>query len=414
MTPDALTIVMGLWLGALLMLQWLLALYVIRQLRQPPSTPLADADCPPALVVLCLRGGDPFLHRAIDGLLGQDYPNYRIRIMVDSETDQAHHYVRQALGSSPSAHVEVLSLTQRHATCSYKLSGILAATAEIPEGVAFVALLDGDTIPHRTWLRELAGPIVRDNAAVTTGNRWYFPEPPRFANMLRFIWAAAALPVMSYFRIPWGGTMAVRRDVIQHETLRDRIRHAFSEDTTIGQFVTEQGGLIRFEPSLIIINREDIRLDGMFQFDKRQCLAVRLQHSAWRSIVAYGWLTTGGILYPVLRLFVSLHWIFDVAFLVYFTGLWFAELGAGLAIRRIAGLRGEQLPQWGLRRVFWATVAVFALPVLHSAAIVAAATAKRVLWRGVLYRVNGRTPLEVERDLWEERPPEIRNTVEST
>ncbi|MEZ6064247.1 MAG: hypothetical protein R3B90_00730 [Planctomycetaceae bacterium] len=232
--------------------------------------------------------------------------------------------------------------------------------------------------------------------------------------MLRFFWGAGALPLMSLFRISWGGTMAVRRDLFQEEELRNRIRHAFSEDTTIGQFAKERGELIRFEPSLVIVNREDIRLAGMFQFDKRQLLAVKMQHSSWPAFFLHGVLNIVGGLYPVLRCFDRVHWVADLLYVLFFLAVWWTNLGAGLAIRRIISRRNEKLGDWDLNRVMWGAIAALSLPLVHGAALIAAAFARTVLWRGVLYKLHGQTPLLVQRDLWEERPPQIRDTVEST
>ena len=205
--------------AALTLAQIAQGVYIISYLRRTRSEPLADADCPPALVVLCLRGGDPFLHRSLQHLVAQDYPSYRVRIMVDSPLDEAHGTLRDIWGESPPAHVEVRSLAERYDTCTFKMSGILAGTADVPADVAVVALMDGDTVPHPTWLRELAAPIARGTAAVVTGNRWFYPDTPSLGSLCRFWWNAGAVPQMAFYHMPWGGTMAVRRDLMADERL---------------------------------------------------------------------------------------------------------------------------------------------------------------------------------------------------
>ncbi|MEZ6064248.1 MAG: glycosyltransferase family 2 protein [Planctomycetaceae bacterium] len=161
MSPDNVILYVCVWLGLLLAVQVLLGWYINRYLRRPAPQPLADDECPPALVLLCLRGGDPFLDHTLSGLVRQDYPNYRIRIVVDSAEDQAHYYIEQSLGCPPPANVEVLTLEERFSTCTYKLSGILRGTTDLPEDVAFVAapgwrhdsachLAAGTGLPHRS------------------------------------------------------------------------------------------------------------------------------------------------------------------------------------------------------------------------------------------------------------------------
>jgi hypothetical protein len=411
---DPVSIVVLAAFAVLILLQTALAISAVRRLRQHYE-PLADEECPAAMVLLCLRGGDPFLHRSLGRLISQDYPDFRVRIVIDSERDEAHRFVREALGGELPPHVEVLTLQHHFDTCTYKMSGILEGTKIIPPEVRFVALMDGDTIPHSTWLRELAAPIVRVDAAVTTGNRWYFPDDPGFGNMCRFCWNAVALPLMVLFRIPWGGTMAVRRDLIEDPRLRERLRHAFSEDTTIGQFAHETGRRIRFESRLVIVNREDVGLRGFFEFETRQLLAVKLQHASWPWIASHGVLTSVLTVYPLTRLFISPGYWFDIAYIVFLMVLWAQELLQGAVIRKMLRERGERMGDWPLKRWWFSFLSSFGLPLVHLIAVLRAVVTRRIMWRGVRYRIGGRPPVQVQRDEWMHTPPAApRRQFEST
>src|SRR5579862_112802 len=83
-------------------------------LLYPPRrrAPVADAELPTAGVVLCLRGADSSLERCLAGLLHQDYPNYSLWIVVDSEADSAHALLSKLLDRipEPRAAVHVLVL----------------------------------------------------------------------------------------------------------------------------------------------------------------------------------------------------------------------------------------------------------------------------------------------------------------
>lgn len=412
---DSITIVATGLFAVLTLVQASLGVYMVRQLRRAPTPPLTDAEARPVLVVLCLRGGDPFLLRTLEHLVDQDYPDYRVRIVVDSAKDSAHEYLRQAFPGGPPPHVEIVTLTKPYNTCTRKMSGILAGTADLPPEAAVVALLDGDTIPHRTWLRELAAPILRGEAAVCTGNRWYSPDPPSLGSMARFWWGAGALPLMTLCRLPWGGTMAVASDLLRDPELRNRLQHAFSEDTTIGDHVSRRGGVIQFEPSLVIINREQIRLRSLFQFDTRQLLAVRLHHFRWPAIALHGLASATIAIYPLMRLAgLPCGFWADIAFVTYFLTTWTFQFREGLAVRAIALRRGEQMGRWTLRRWITSAVAALTLPMLHLLALLRVAWMQTVVWRGVKYRLGGDPPLTLVADLWEQRPPQQRAGVEST
>lgn len=396
------TLTAGIIAGGLIALAlWnvVLAVRVERLLRRTPPELLTDDVAPAGLVVLCLRGGDPFLERSLRRLFDQDYPRYRVRIVLDSPSDSARQYVDQVLADLRPRHVEVLALPERYATCTYKMSGILFGTRSLPEETQFIALMDGDTVPHRTWLRELATSLFHSGAECATGNRWYFPEVPTLGSLVRVCWGAGALTMMSLCRLPWGGTMAFRRSVIEDDRLRWRIQHAFSEDTTIGQFVEETGGRVEFDPRLTIVNQELIGLRGMFNFDTRQLLAVKLQHAAWWRVALHGLSGAPMLLYPLARLcgFPATTQL-DAIFGVYFLSFAAQAFLFGPAVRSILRTRSESLPGWGLRRVLTGLVAVPLTQALHIVAIVRALTMRRVVWRGVHYRLGSNPPLTVERD----------------
>ncbi|MEZ6064246.1 MAG: glycosyltransferase [Planctomycetaceae bacterium] len=393
------------WIGVCVLAQASFLVVSVRRLWRRRREPLPDAECPPALIVLCLRGGDPFLHRTLRRLCRQDYPDYQVRIVVDSAHDPAAEIVQDFLADERATHVTVQSLVQRLPTCTSKLSSLLQATEQLPAGTAFVAILDGDTVLHRHWLRELAAGIVRDGADVTTGNRWYVPEHNSITNFVRYWWNSSAFALMSLFHIPWGGTTAVRANVIQHPELRARLAHAFSDDTTIGQFVSERRGRIAFHPQLVINNSEDTSLRGFFNFEVRQLLTVRMQHGAWR------WLSVHGILATIFLIFPIIRQLYEPApaLKLFFRGgvllILATVLAQELLVRRQYRLRGESLPLWTPLRLVTAIAGLMLLPIIHVAAVLRAASTTTINWRGLVYQLHGTTPVELVSDLW--RQPTI-------
>ncbi|MFV0444780.1 MAG: glycosyltransferase [Planctomycetaceae bacterium] len=392
----AVLIVVATVLVLLALFNLVVALSVQRMLKQPLWPLVSDADALPGLVVLCLRGGDPFLERSLRRLFQQDYPAYRVRIVLDSAEDSARPFVENVLAELQPSHVEVVTLGDRLNTCTYKMSGILWGTRDLPDDVRFVALMDGDTVPHAAWLRELATPLVTGRAQCTSGNRWYFPEHPTFGSMVRVCWGAGALIVMSLFRIPWGGTMAFRREVIEDERLRSRLRHAFSEDTTIGQFVREQNGEVAIDPRLMIVNYEQTGLRGFFGFDSRQLLAVRLQHKAWPWVVLYCLSGVPMVAYPLVRWcgLSAPDWL-DIVYGVYSISYAAQPIFFAPAIRSLLGTRGESLPGWTLRRIVIGLIAIPLTQFVHFLALLRALTMRVVNWRGVRYRLGSHPRLTV-------------------
>jgi cellulose synthase/poly-beta-1,6-N-acetylglucosamine synthase-like glycosyltransferase len=131
----------------------------------------AAASSPKTAVVLCLRGCDPFLPACLEAILKQDYPCYDLRIVVDSREDPAWKIVEQVVARCSTTKVQVRPLTARRDTCSLKCSSLLQALSELDDSYEAVALLDADTVPHRTWLAELVAPLADERVGAATGNR---------------------------------------------------------------------------------------------------------------------------------------------------------------------------------------------------------------------------------------------------
>ncbi|MCG8651280.1 MAG: glycosyltransferase family 2 protein [Pirellulales bacterium] len=201
---------------------------------------ISDSHAPKAAVILCLRGGDPFLVDCISGLLGQDYPNYQIHVVIDHVDDPAHAILDSVLQQHAGAKITVHFLEPSLDTCSLKCASLVQTVQSLDESYQFVAQLDADTIPHPGWLRELATALADPNVGAATGNRWYMPDQPSIGSMIRYVWNAAAVVQMHAYNIAWGGTLAVKTHVLRETELLEQWGRAFCEDTMLFEFLKQR------------------------------------------------------------------------------------------------------------------------------------------------------------------------------
>ena len=165
-----------------------------------------------------------------------------------------------------SANIHVLTLTERLATSSRKIAGMLQAMSHIDASHEIVALLDSDTIPHAAWLRELAAPLQDPRVGVSSGNRWYMPATPTAGSLVRYLWNAAAVVQMYWYEIGWGGSLAINAKFLRQSDLRQRLANAFGEDSTICRCARAHGYRIAFSPSLVMVNRETCSVKRRVRF----------------------------------------------------------------------------------------------------------------------------------------------------
>jgi cellulose synthase/poly-beta-1,6-N-acetylglucosamine synthase-like glycosyltransferase len=363
-------------------------------------------DSPKAVAILCVRGNDPVLEACLAALLNQDYPSYDVRVVVDSRTDPAWEVVQAAVAREGSAtRVQVEPLTRRRDTCSRKIAGVLQALAGLDEGYEVVALLDSDTIPHRTWLGELVAPLADPRCGAASGNRWYMPVRTSWADLARSLWNAAAVVQMYWYGIPWGGSTAFKRDLLRRTDLLERLAGAFGEDSTLSRTIRRYGYRVAFVPAGMIVNRDTCRMGGLCRFLQRQLLTVRMHNPWWWAVVAHGLLTSLWLV-AVLAVFVAAlltanrqaaGW--SGASAVAYPGVSLLLLAPmEIAVRRIVAARGEPTRWLGAAGLLKLPLAIPITQVVYGAVLLVTMFTRTHRWRNVLYRFGRNPPVQVVED----------------
>jgi hypothetical protein len=302
--------------------------------------------------------------------------------------------VERTVSELGAQNVRVTPLGERRETCSLKCSSVVQAIGGLDESFEVVALVDADTVPHRTWLRDLVAPLADPGVGATTGNRWYMPRDASWGSLIRYCWNAAAVVQMYWYRIAWGGTLAVKTDVVRRSELLERWTHAFCEDTMLKRQLANLGLKVVFVPSLMMVNRESCDVVGFFGWVRRQLLAARLYHPQWPAVVAHGLFT-----------FLVPGFAFGLAACAVLLGKWGVAAWAGggfvvyemallallgpmeAAVRHIVGARGETTGWLSLLTAVKTLVALPLTQVVYAAALMSVLGLRTVDWRGISYRI---------------------------
>lgn len=400
---NGISVVLFFVLVALAIGQGLLAVVFLRALagfRRPRS----DAGaCPKAAMVLCLRGRDPFLEKCLALALDQDYPDYRLHIVVDNRQDPAWSVAQTLAERYGPARVEIETLDDRRTTCSLKCSSVTQAIERLDPSVRAVALVDADTMPHKGWLRELVAPLADESVGAATGNRWYMPAGGSWGALVRYLWNAAAIVQMYWYEVAWGGTLAVRREAIDRIGLVDRWRQAFCEDTMLYRQLGRHGLRVKFVPSLMMVNREDCAIDACRRWISRQLLTMRLYHPLWPLVLLHGAGTTlllavalaATVVAAVRGDWTAALWCAGglIAYEAIMVGL---LVPMELLVRRIVRSQGGPTGWLSWKTLFRLVPAIVLTQVVYTLALLGAQFfAAKVSWRGVQYEIRG--PWDIRR-----------------
>ncbi len=379
-----------------LAIQTFVALAFLWTLRTHCRNFLPDEQLPKTAVILCLRGGDPFLANCLESLLQQNYPRYNLKIIIDNREDPAWKIASETIASLGATNVQISPLTIRRYNCSLKCSSLVQAVSELDESYKVVALVDADAVVHPNWLRELVSPLADPKVGATTGNRWYLPTGKYWGSLVRYFWNSSAVVQMSLYRIPWGGSLALKTQVIHETELLERWARAYVDDTIIRRVLANYGFQLKFVPSLLILNREECDLPRLFDWTKRQMLSSRLYHPQWWAVIADALQT---VLLPNLLLVLSIaalwtqQWdaatlafasysSYIVALLLLAIAL---EIGARPIIHHNAKVKTKFSPVMVVRMLF-------GIPLTHwfyGLALILSFWMPKVTWRGVIYQIKG-------------------------
>ena len=95
------------------------AIAVARILRRRPCPLLKDDECPKAVIVMLLRGRDPFSADCLERVMDLDYPEYDVRLVIDHPNDLAWEVVNEVVARRPS-NVYPETLKVRHEIKRYR------------------------------------------------------------------------------------------------------------------------------------------------------------------------------------------------------------------------------------------------------------------------------------------------------
>ncbi|MDB9375825.1 glycosyltransferase [Nodularia sphaerocarpa] len=378
-----------------LVIQVCLMLVFLWHLSSDTKNILPDEELPKTAVILCLRGADPFLSDCLQALLNQNYPEYDLKLVVDRMEDPAWIIATDTVEQHGATNVQISPLRFIRKSCSLKCSSLIQAVTELDDSYKAIAFVDADTIVHTHWLRELVTPLTDPKVGATTGNRWYVPTGTHWGSIVRYLWNVSAVVQMYLYGIPWGGTLAVKTEVLAQTRLLDNWGKAFCEDTMMRRILGKHKMQIKFVPSLIMLNQEECNLTDLKRWMQRQLIFCRLYHPHWFAIVGNAILT---ILCPTLLtvLFVAAlltgQWYAAALSLSYYSSyvvallliVLFLEQGVQLVIRS----HNQPIPQLSLAVICQMLMGIPLTQWVYGFVFLSSLWMSKVKWRGITYKFN--------------------------
>jgi ceramide glucosyltransferase len=350
---------------------------------------------PKAVVIVPCRGLEQGFEENIQAILTQDYRDYEVIFVTESENDPAHgvltRLLKQRRRLTPPTWMVVAGEAKNRGQKVHNLLVALDTLNSIDRRVEALVFADSDMLPARNWLAELVAPLGDRRVGATTGYRWYLPsnewrDPARsFASILLSVWNSSALALLGERSgFAWGGSTAILRENFDGIGVKDRWQGALSDDYALTSAVRERGQRIKFVPQCLVASQSEVTVKDLLEFTTRQMRITRVYSpSVWRlacfshglfNLAFWGgllWLTVSFVAGTPNRLLASL------LAGVFLFGAVTGAMRAFVAARLLPAGHGTK---W---MAYLSLGPIVSLVYLFN--VIASARTTRVVWRGISY-----------------------------
>lgn len=378
-----------------LVLGLVVATWLHRRFLLRPS-PIDPSYHPKVAMLVPVRGLDPGFVGHVELLLALDYPDYEVIFGVADTDDPAYDVLRSLCALHPRGGRIVVAGVPT--TCSDRIHNLLACHRAAAADAEILAMVDVDVELHPLLLRRLVSPLRDATVGAVTGYRWLVATAPSLARTVATMTNAAGAVSFWLSNNVWGGTLAIRRETFDALNVPRVWRTAASDDLTLRNVLRRPGLRVVSISDGLGVSRQSHTWSTYWESLVPQLIAARVYTPAlWWQLAAFYGVTMSAVAYGVLgSVAVAAGWWADAAplsalplpVLLMVQG-WLVIDGAQRAIRR----RGEVIPEIG-----WRSMPVYVIAVaIGLAQVLASATGRWILWRGVLYRLHAPDRTEVIR-----------------
>ena len=245
-----------------------------RKTKRPPYAPKAAIIAPH-------YGWDAQIEESVKLLLSQDYAGeygvfFVTHAVGESDCDPSYSHLGTLAEEYP--HVRTLlapNVIDNSLPRSQKVQNLITAISELPDDVEVIAFVDADVTVREDWLRLLVEPLQDPQIGATVGARFYYPHTFNFPSLVEAIWVNFQIAAQGNhrFTMVWGGSNAIRRNLIEDANVLQRWENATIEDHNLTHAVRDSKLKVHFVPDCIVITHTVNRTwRQVLEFTNRQMI----------------------------------------------------------------------------------------------------------------------------------------------
>ncbi len=213
-----------------------------------------DALYPTVAMIIPAAGNNPVMHEAISSLLTQNYPHLLPIIVTADKQDPATQVASSIKDSFPTAQCLIAG---EAAHCSQKNHNILFALSHVKQDADIFVFCDSSHIAKPDFISQLVWPIINGEAGFTTGYHEveaYDDKPVTLAYQFCVL-LMRLLQAIAIFTQPWGGAMAISRQVFEHHKIVDIWRENVVDDCSLASLLLKRKLHVKLCPKAILTTK---------------------------------------------------------------------------------------------------------------------------------------------------------------
>lgn len=237
--------------------------------RRPPrrsdSVPTGPID-----VVIPLKGVFADQESILTCILEQDYPDYRVIFVLESDNDSGVAVVDKLGKKYPHVRKVIAGMT---VTCAQKNHNLLAGLRHARPESGILVFCDSTNFADPGWLTRFTAGVRSGEAEVLTTFRSFKPEPETLGGVCQAIYASFVLLLAASKPKPWGGATAIRRETFERLHVANMWAKTVVDDLVLGNTLEQSGVTVRMDPGNLLtspLRNQTVR--GFLRYLDRQIL----------------------------------------------------------------------------------------------------------------------------------------------
>lgn len=362
--------------------------------RQELAKPRSEYTPFCSIIAPC-KGLDHDLEKNLQALFQQDFPNYEIIFVVDSENDEALSVIEK-IHHRETQRISKIVISGKSENEAQKVHNLREAVLHVSNESKVFVFVDSDARPNKDWLRNLIAPLQDEKIGCASGYRWFIGKTLNLGTEMRSVWnasIASALGANIKNNFCWGGSMAIRRETFEKIDMREKWRGVLSDDFAMTRAMNEANLPIYHVPQALTASVENCTFAQMLEFTTRQMKITRVYGTKF-------WVMSfiGSGLFNLVMLTSILLLIFGVAFwFPLLTIILVSVFSIGKSWLRLNAVRLVLKDyERELKRQFWTqnTLWLFS-PALFFYNCVCALLSRKIVWRGIKYELKSPNLTEI-------------------